>query len=246
MASTNNNPSDYKFRIVFSADSRKLTWHSIECATGKNATCSNCKLGKLTVYTPETRREAYKTRFEAKYGPDPGNRRRGWNPWWLWSYPTDHMAKCCLGKNAITYLQAAEIKKAPPSVSFTTSQARKIFEEALAAGRAAGVAATPTPMVVGTPTTFLGDVIDHSQPTYYVPDGVCGFAWVVIRPGNSSLARHAVKLGIGRSGGRSGGGVRIWIRDHDQSLERKNRHARAYADVLRAYGVMAYAESRMD
>ena len=225
MVSTHNKPdSDYKFRIVFSTDKRRLTWHSMECATGKNA-----RYVMRTIHTPETRREAYQTKFYAKYGPDKS---------WLWMYPTDHMAKCCLGK--------AEIKKAPPSVSFTASQARKIFEEARVAGRAAGVAATPKPMVVGTPTTLLGDDIDSTKPTYYVPDGVCGFAWVVIRPGNSSLARHAVKLAIGGSGGRGGGGVSIWIRDHGQSLERKNRHARAYAEVLGAYGVTAYAQSRMD
>jgi hypothetical protein len=209
MASTNNKPdSEYKFRIVRSANNRRVTWHSMECATGKNA-----KYFIRTIHTPETRRDAH-------------------------SSQTDHMAKCCLGK--------AEIKKAPQSVSFTASQARKIFEEARVAGRAAGVAATPKSMVVGTPTTLLGDDIDSTKPTYYVPDGVCGFAWVVIRPGNSSLARHAVKLAIGGSGGRGGGGVSIWVRDHDQSLERKNRHARAYAEVLGAYGVTAYAESRMD
>ena len=30
-------------------------------------------------------------------------------------------------------------------------------------------------MVVGTPTTPLGDDIDYSKDTYYVADGMCGF-----------------------------------------------------------------------
>ena len=34
---------------------------------------------------------------------------------------------------------------------------------------------TPNPMVVGTPTTPLGDDIDYSKDTYYVADGMCGF-----------------------------------------------------------------------
>ena len=39
---------------------------------------------------------------------------------------------------------------------------------------------TPTFMVVGTPTTPLGDDIDYSKDTYYVADGMCGFAWINI------------------------------------------------------------------
>ena len=41
---------------------------------------------------------------------------------------------------------------------------------------------TPTPMVVGTPTTPLGDDIDYTKETYYVADGMCGFAWINIKP----------------------------------------------------------------
>ena len=44
----------------------------------------------------------------------------------------------------------------------------------------AGHGCTPTPMVVGTPTTPLGDDIDYSKDTYYVADGLCGFAWINI------------------------------------------------------------------
>jgi hypothetical protein len=99
-------------------------------------------------------------------------------------------------------------------------------------------------MMVGTPSTPLGNDIDYSKRTYYVSDGACGFAWVVIRPGNSSLARQAVKLGIGRSA--YGGGVSIWVDAHGQSAQRKAGHARAYAAVLREYGVNASSESRLD
>ena len=37
-------------------------------------------------------------------------------------------------------------------------------------------------MVVGTPTTPLGDDIDYTKETYYVADGMCGFAWINIKP----------------------------------------------------------------
>ena len=213
--------SDFKHRIVSGYQGRRLTWHSMDCATGKNA-----KYPRRTVYTPESRRETHKAQFEEKYGTE-----QTWR--WGLEYPNDYMAKCCLGK--------AETDKSP---SFTTGQAKSIFAEALAAGLAAGDAAKPRAMVVGTPSTFLGDDIDYNKRTYYVSEGVCGFAWVVIRPGNSSLARQSVKLGIGSKA--YGGGVSIWVGDHGQSLERKEQHARAYADVLRSYGVNAYLESRMD
>ena len=45
-----------------------------------------------------------------------------------------------------------------------------------------GHGCTPTPMVVGTPTTPLGDDIDYTKDTYYVADGMCGFAWINIKP----------------------------------------------------------------
>ena len=57
-----------------------------------------------------------------------------------------------------------------------------IYEQAHAAGMAAGNGCTPTPMVVGQPTTPLGNDIDYSKETYYVSDGVCGFAWINIKP----------------------------------------------------------------
>ena len=51
---------------------------------------------------------------------------------------------------------------------------QEIYTEAHSAGRCR-IKRTPTPMVVGTPTTPLGDDIDYSKDTYYVADGLCGF-----------------------------------------------------------------------
>ena len=212
--------SDFLYRIVSGYDGRRLTWHTMECATGRKA-----KYGRRTAYTPEARREAHKAKFEEKYGAE-----RMWR--WGLEYPDDYMAGCCTGREAVG------------SPSFTASQARRIFAQALTAGKAAGNAVKPTPMVVGTPTTFLGSDIDYSKRTYYASEGACGFAWVVIRPGNSSLARQAVKLGLGRKA--YGGGVSIWVGDHGQSIDRNENHAAAYAEVLRGHGVNAYSQSRLD
>ena len=204
--------SEFRYRIVSGYDGHRLTWHSLECATGRNA-----KYGKRTVYTPEARREAIKA-------------KRGYEP-----YYSDSLAGCCIGK------QHSEKVTSP---SFTSREAHALLREAHAAGVAAGNAIKPTPMVVGTPTTPLGNNIDYNKRTYYVSEGACGFAWVVIRPGNCSFARQAVKLGLGSK--HYYGGISIWISDHGQSIDRKERHAAAYANVLKQAGVNATSESRMD
>jgi len=203
--------SDYKYRIISGYDGRRMTWHNLECKTGKNA-----KHSIRTAYTPLERRETIKN-------------KRGYDP-----YYDDHMAHCCLNPT--------NTKGSNPT--FTTREAQRIFAHAHRAGIEAGNAVDPMPMVVGTPTTFLGNDIDYSKKTYYVPEGMCGFAWVVIRPANSSIARHAAKLGIGSSA--YGGGMEISVHDHGQSYERKQKHASAYAAVLREYGIEASPHSRLD
>ena len=203
--------SDFNRRLV--GNMHGVTWHTLECKTGKLA-----KRAIRTVYTdPEVRNEALE-------------RKNGFR-----SYRRDYMAKCCLGKTT---------QESKPSPRFTEREARSLFANARRAGLAAGNAFDPTPMVVGTPTTFLGNDIDPTKRTYYVPDGVCGFAWVLINPANSSIAIHAKKQGIGRKA--YGGGLSIWIHDHNQSMQRKKAHADAFAQVLRDAGIEAYAQSRMD
>lgn len=119
-----------------------------------------------------------------------------------------------------------------------------IYREALEAGQKAAEACTPIPMVVGTPTSFFGNDIDYTKPTYYVADGVCGFAWVNIVPGNSKLANWLKKQGLARKSYY--GGVDIWISDYNQSMQKKEAHARAMAQVFREHGFKAYPMSRMD
>ncbi len=89
---------------------------------------------------------------------------------------------------------------------------------------------------------------DDSSPVVHryapVMDGVCGFAWVTIRPGTSSFARWVSKTGRGRKGYY--GGIQIWVSGFGQSMTRKEAYADAFAAVLREAGVSASAGSRMD
>ena len=120
-----------------------------------------------------------------------------------------------------------------------------VYAEAHALGIAAGNACSPTPMVVGTPTTPLGDDIDYSKDTYYVSDGVCGFAWVNIKPARGGFVKFLKDNNIGRKDSYYGGWT-IWVSGFGQSVDRKSAYARAFAKVLGDNGITAYNMSRLD
>lgn len=110
-----------------------------------------------------------------------------------------------------------------------------LWADAAAAGKAAGDAAVPDPMVVTT-----GD----GAKSWYVSEGPCGFAWVNVKPGTSAFARWLVKAGLARKSYY--GGVDVWVSDYGQSIARKEAAARAIARVLSDAGITAYAQSRLD
>lgn len=138
---------------------------------------------------------------------------------------------------------APVVKGASTSKSFTQASVKALHAKAHEAGHAAATAASPVPMIVGSPSTPLGSDIDPSKPTYFEAEGVCGFAWVETK-GTTSFARQAVKAGIFRKS--YSGGVSLWVSGYGQSMQRKEAYADAYAEVLSKSGVSAYAGSRMD
>lgn len=111
------------------------------------------------------------------------------------------------------------------------------------AGDAAAQAAVPAPMVVSQHASPLNDASPVTQ-AWFVSEGVCGFAWITIRPGNSPFANWAKK----HAGACKAyyGGVEIWVGGYGQSMQRKEAYAYAYAEVIREAGIKAYAGSRMD
>lgn len=116
-----------------------------------------------------------------------------------------------------------------------------IYAEACKAGALAGDAAMPNPMLVTTHASPL----DDTSPTvrgWLVPEGVCGFAWVRVRDRsfNAFLRKH----GYGRKAYE--GGYTIWVSSYSQSMERKLAYASAFAEVLQAYSINAWPDSRMD
>jgi len=93
-----------------------------------------------------------------------------------------------------------------------------VAREAHEAGMRAGQARTPSPIMVGS-AVGLSSEIDPSKPTYYVPEGVCGFAWVTIKPATTRFAKWMKS--VGRARPAYGGGLQVWVSEFGQSMERK-------------------------
>ena len=115
-----------------------------------------------------------------------------------------------------------------------------LWSAADAAGRKAAAACTPTPMVVGqydqaTGTARIIDVVEG---------GVCGFAYIKIRPARGPFVSWLKARGIGHKA--YNGGWEISIHDYGQSMTYKAAHARAAAEVLCRNGIGATSYSRMD
>ena len=127
--------------------------------------------------------------------------------------------------------------------------AYEILVEASEAAEAAVKACTPRAIIVGD-AIGLSNEIDESKPTYYIEGGVCGFAFVVIKPARGSIVAELKKRKIGSAHYGGGYSFSSWqvapsIR-RDQSYERAVAAARGAVDVLKKYGVNAYVDARID
>ena len=124
-----------------------------------------------------------------------------------------------------------------------TTNFSELYKKAHAAGVHAADGHTPTPMLVGEPTTLFGSELNYAKPVHYVPQGVCGFAWVNFK-GNTAWGKWAKKFKVAKPA--YGGGLQIWVSLYGQSMEKKEAYAHAFAKVLNEAGVQAYPGSRMD
>lgn len=130
------------------------------------------------------------------------------------------------------------------TVKLSAAACRALHERAHEAGMAAGKAAMPEPMVVFQRENPFDDTSRVTKVYEPVMDGVCGFAYVTVRPGNSTYARW-LKANAGAFKAYYGG-VQFSVGAFNQSLTRKTAYADAYCAVARAEGVKATTESRMD
>lgn len=121
-----------------------------------------------------------------------------------------------------------------PSPRFTPEQCKALYAKAVEVARAEVQLTLVQPMIVRAPDR------DH-----FIADGACGFAWVNIKPGNSTFAKWLVANGHASKDSYYGG-VSIWIFDYNQSVQRKAVHARFMAETFRAAGIDATDNSRLD
>lgn len=154
------------------------------------------------------------------------------------------LALFALGKMVLSVVSVPEPPVNVASPKLSDDQAQALYAKAQAAGMAAGEAVIPTPMHVverANPFDDNSAVVRRYAP---VMDGPCGFAAITIRPGNSSFARWLKANKRAYSGYY--GGTELSVSQFGQSLTRKTVYARAFTEVLRAAGIDASYNSRMD
>jgi hypothetical protein len=134
----------------------------------------------------------------------------------------------------------------------TLAEFNEILAKADAAGREAVSKLTVIPMIVGQAKSLFSNEIDYSKPTEYVADGVCGFAWINVYPefkGNTKLGKEERKVleaaGFSKDW-ENNKRFYLWVRDFNQSLQKKETYARAFAKVVSENGVTASSMSRID
>ena len=118
-----------------------------------------------------------------------------------------------------------------------------IFQQAKEQGLRAVQQAYVAPMIVQQRQNPLNDNSTLIRE-YFVSDGVCGFASVTVKPANCKFAKYLVANGLGRKA--YNGGVSMSVHEFNQSLQKKEAYAHAFAKVLRDNGINAWSESRMD
>jgi len=145
------------------------------------------------------------------------------------------------------------------------------FQILLNTARIAGLEAVQKAQVVPMVVTAHANPLDDNSPvqkTWFVADGVCGFAWVKIitqrNSGNKNYNR-TLNVQFGNWLKKQGkvrrrqfedillpdsnaydGGVDVWVSVGNQSMQKKEAYAHAFAKVLNEAGIVAYSNSRMD
>ena len=136
----------------------------------------------------------------------------------------------------------------------------KIFKEAKLAGEKALNNCIPTPMNVIE--VGIDDKPYEGSKSYYVPEGMCGFASVWLPDSRSDFIKQLKKAGIAQMkktySWKHGDkiyelekclfkkGYNYCVRKGGQSIEKKEAYAEAFASVLNKYEIVAYVQSRLD
>lgn len=131
-----------------------------------------------------------------------------------------------------------------------TTTTLDLYLEACKNAMDAGMNNKPTPMSV----VRVG--LDNKPLPNEVPsvimEGLCGFAWVTIRPARGAFVQFMKSIGKGHNGYYGGYEISTNVVEREtgvnfgQSYERKMAAAEAFAATLQAWGINAVAEGRLD
>lgn len=131
--------------------------------------------------------------------------------------------------------------KANPSKN---SEFQLLYNQARIAGLEAVKNLQVVPMVVNQHANLLDDTSPITKQ-YFVSGGVCGFAWVRVKPANCGFAKWLMANNLARKSDYYGG-VAISVMEFGQSYQMKDAYAHAFAEVLSKAGIKAYGDSRID
>lgn len=128
---------------------------------------------------------------------------------------------------------------------------RKLCDKADVEGRAAVAEVVTRAVLIYQETYPFSGEMDKTKPSYTLDDFPCGFSWILVYPankGNTRLGKEERKLleSVGFRKNDYEKTYRLWVSDFNQSMQKKEAYARAYAKVLSAAGFRAYSGSRMD
>ena len=123
--------------------------------------------------------------------------------------------------------------------------AQAIYEQAHAAGCKAWEDCSPNPVTWGMAKSLVGnEIVPGTEST--CTEGLCGFAWIIVKPARGPFVTYCKRNDIGRKHVYPGWYIGARGPFDSQSIERKEAYAYAFAGVLREHGVNCYVGSRLD
>lgn len=103
----------------------------------------------------------------------------------------------------------------------------------------------PHPVRWGSAKTIFDTEIDPDEPSWVEDEGLCGFAWVTIRPARGEFVKYLKSRGIGHKN-YTGSGWTINTTTHDQSFERNEAWANSFCATLEEYDIHSTVTTRLD
>lgn len=121
----------------------------------------------------------------------------------------------------------------------------EIYKDAHAAGCKAWEECTPNGVTFGQAKGLTGNEIVPGTESY-CSEGLCGFAWIIVKPARGPFIKYCKENNIGSKHCYPGWYIPARGPWDSQSVERKEAYATAFAGVLRENNIYCSNSSRLD